>query len=1159
MESTPCDNPSVDNPKYNSEKENKINNDKNLKYPFNGKALNLIDKFLIFAYDQKTKEYTINNFLDDSIRETIETRFCVCQFQERPNIINEICNDYHKDLLDDDLILELLFPNIPKMYYLRKSEANLKKEESDDILTQTSTIIFSLNPQDNLGSKKSYNGLGYTFYLNQEYKDSKTGEIKGYMFYPITYCILSEYPFFMKFTNICKNINNQLRKETDQIPIDIILYNTVKFLPSPIKSGVKLNFGASFNSVNSLQTSSVKNIFNKYQNDFGLKKSNTMKDESIPTIKFPQLSGYPLMDINISFIFNLLPPEIIIEVFIFTFLEHDIIFYSTRPEVLNMVIFIFSNLNYPFNDSIYYWHIFSVSLNSFMTGSSKLVGKTCCTLTGILNEYQPDIMTTQKIHEHFVLDIDNKNFFYLYSEETEDVKKTMILHNYIKTCSSFLEEKNIVEKDKTKLKNNEKDFDDGVGLYAAIVDLQEELTRRSKKVTSTNYNDKKNKPSFLRTYEDEDEEECFEANLRLQKAFFIFITQILQKYVQILEVNSGGDEYDDRSSSTSNFKINIKKEQNQNDEDFQRKKLAIQAGKIFKSKFKECSKYSSFVISFIQYHESIDLYKIPYTFISEFIYYSHVAEKNNLSEIDVFKLIDKFYGKEKRLTLDEEIKNIKNKGKKNNLDKRKDKMENLIPLNHENEEENYILFSFDNFAKYYITNLKNYIIREQEDDRESFYRIKKPTRNKFFGRKGFTLSNKILIKYVNYLNNLDNPMKEFHFLEGPERYEYLNNYQEGNNNEENFFDNYDLVEITEVVERHFIMERCFTSYGLIKFSLLNVLAITRTFYKGNYIKSREDIKKMCRFCKQTKSLVRKYMFIYLNIFNTLKKQNLLEKNICDECTKVITNYFDEANMIPTEAISKTLSDISNKSINTLKMKGDIKINKSIKMDPFEEGGAYIGSVMKNDYFYTDKKKSNKKGFNEILSLIETIFNGHFKKFQYVEDHKDLKFFEENYNFIKSSLIKKIPEGKDKKEKEKEINKKNFDLKTPLTLYRDSYNALNLFLKKYDIEEIDLVDLYCNILSLIYYFKIPIIEEKWIETLINHDNNKTQTKDKIIDKLRDKKKEKDKHGEEGTLKNKNIDYNLEELKENTIPDIIEMLTELFGQVKNYLIKMKKFNK
>ena len=539
-----------------------------------------------------------------------------------------------------------------------------------------------------------------------------------------------------------------------------------------------------------------------------------------------------------------------------------------------MVMFILSNLNYPFNDSIYYWHILSVSLNSFMTGSSTFVGKTCSTITGILNEYEPDVLTTQKIREHFVLDIDNKNFFFLYSDETEDVKKTMILHNYIKTCATILEEKNIVEKDKNKLKNNEKDFDDKVGLYSAIIDLQEELNRRYKKVTSINYNDKVEKPSFLRKYEDENEEDCIEANLRLQKAFFIFITLILQKYVQIIEVNSGDDE-EDRSSSISNFKINIKKDQNQNDEDIQRKKLAIQAGQIFKTKFMESSKYSSFVINFIQFHDTIDVYKIPYTFISEFIYYSHVAEKNNLSEVDVFRLIDKFYGKVKRLTLDEEIKNIKNKEKDKEKKKKEKNNENNLISNKNNEKDddsNYIYFGFDNFTNFYLNNLKNYIIREQEDDKECFYRVKKSIKNKFFGRKGFILSNKILIKYMDYINDINNPMKEFHFIDS-EKENDLQYYEKSNerNDADKPFDNYELVEISEVVERHFIMERCFTSYGLIKFSLMNVLAITRFFYKGNYIKSREDIKKLCEFCKQTKSLVRKYMLIYLNIFNTLKK------------------------------------------------------------------------------------------------------------------------------------------------------------------------------------------------------------------------------------------------------------------------------------------------
>lgn len=76
-----------------------------------------------------------------------------------------------------------------------------------------------------------------------------------------------------------------------------------------------------------------------------------------------------------------------------------------------MVMYIFSNMNYPFNDSIYYWHILSVSQNSFMTGKSTFVGKTSSTLTGILSKYDPELLTTKKIREHFVLDIDNKNFF----------------------------------------------------------------------------------------------------------------------------------------------------------------------------------------------------------------------------------------------------------------------------------------------------------------------------------------------------------------------------------------------------------------------------------------------------------------------------------------------------------------------------------------------------------------------------------------------------------------------------------------------------------------------------------------------------------------------------------------------------------------------------
>jgi hypothetical protein len=304
------------------------------------------------------------------------------------------------------------------------------------------------------------------------------------------------------------------------------------------------------------------------------------------------------------------------------------------------------------------------------------------------------------------------------------------------------------------------------------------------------------------------------------------------------------------------------------------------------------------------------------------------------------------------------------------------------------------------------------------------------------------------------------------------------------------------------------------------------------------------------------------MFIYLNIFNALKKQHLLEDNICDECTKVIANYFNETNMIPTEAISRTLFDIvsktSSSSIDTP------IINKTIKKtDPFEEGGTMVSGVTKNYYF----NQKTSKSFTDVLSIIETVFTGQYKDFPLVNEVNDIKFFEDNYSAIKNILIKKIPDAKQRKDFEKDIKKKKFDLKTPLQLYKDSYNDLNIYLQKYSIEDIDLENLYHNILCLIYYFKIPIIGDKWIENLRNNDKEKPGIKDIIIDKIIDKKKDKknknkdkdkdkEKPIEEKSVVDEKKEEILAELKDNTIPDIIKILTELISEVRNSLFRNKK---
>ena len=910
-------------------KEEKIDVKKiNIKYPFSGVAPNLIDKFLVLGYEQKTIDYTILRN-EEEPNKKYQTNFKFFLFEERPSIINEISNNYSKDLLDEDLVLEVIFPNYPYIYFIEKQNVN-NKSMDDELLINTYSIIFSINPQDNSGSKRSYNGLGYIFYVSQEYKYNN--EIDGFLYVPMGYVILSEYPYFYHYNEICKNIYSQMKKENEEIPIDIILYNLIKYCPSPINKSINLSFGAQL-SVNQNTRMTINKILSPL-NEIKFKKV----EKGIPLIFFNQLSGYPFLDLNLSFLFNLLPADIIVEVFIFSFLEHDIIFYSENPEILNLVMYIFSNFNYPFNDNIYYWHILSVSQDSFMKGTSTFVGKTCSTLTGILNEYDENIKTTNKIREHFVLDIDNKNFFFLYVDNTEEVEETFILYNYIKSCIAKIEENeeeinDIDKKEKKKLYY----FNDGIHLYDAIKNLMEELLRRARKVTSINYNEKKEKPSFFNIYEDESEAECMKVNMRLQKAFFSFIMQITQNFLSGLDVGEKSEDNNkQRDKRYATITVNLKKEnpknednEEENEEYKEKKKLAKKAGEIFNNKFKECSKYSSFVINFCQYHDTIDLYKIPYTFMNEIIYYSNAAIRNNMNEVDIFKLIDQFYGKKRMINFENFFK------KKDNIDNEKDI---------ENELVNVFSFSFDKFVEFYKKELRDYINREQEDDRDIFIKIKGTSRNyKKYKRNGFNLSNIILNDYILFLNNNykeikkvfklekceyekenqsllkkyipkndllndfvifekknehefmitklaslsqkndnkinekdDNDGKENKINENEEEYIDYYSLQSKNKTERNlkFFGSFEFMEISDVIERHFIFERCFSSYAIIKFSLLNILAITRTF-ENMKIRNKNVMKIICDFCAITKSPVRKYMNIYLNVFQNIKKKILI--------------------------------------------------------------------------------------------------------------------------------------------------------------------------------------------------------------------------------------------------------------------------------------------
>ena len=1170
-----------------------IDKNKNIKYPFSGVAPNLIDKFLVVAYEQKTIENTLRTGNIEP-KSDFKARYLFFEFEERPHIVNEICNDYSKDLLDNDLILELIFPNFPQMYLLEKQYINTPREPDEELLISTYSIIFSINPQDNSGSKKSYNGLGYVFYIPSEQRNIN-GQLEGIYYVPMAYVILSEFPYFYHFNEICKNVYLQMKKETDEIPIDIILYNTIKYAPSPINKSINLSFGALFGFPQGKD--------NKIETILSSLNQNASKEKKgIPTLFFNQLSGYPFMDVNISFIFNLIPPEIIVEVFIFSFLEHDIIFYSSRPEILNMVMYIFSSFNYPFNDSIYYWHILSVSQDSFMSGTSTFVGKTCSTITGILSEYDKDLLTTKKIREHFVLDIDNKNFFFLYQEETDEVKETMDLYTYIKNCAAEVDEitGEVKKMDKEfRLKNY---FNDGIQLYDVIKNLMEELQRRAKKVTSTNYNERLIKPTFLDIYEDESEMECIKANLRLQKAFFTFITQILQNFVKILSIGEEIKERENLSESRiPSIVVNIKKEEI-NEEEETKRKLAKRAGRIFKEKFQDCSKYSSFVINFCKFHDTIDLYKIPYTFINEFIYYSHVAVRNNLSEVDVFKLIDQFYGRKKMIDFEELIKenekeskkieNKKEEAKKEELKKKNEKSnkkeknkknnkKDLINDNNENKMtedinnimetdlENIYLFTFDKFVDFYKDKLRAYINREQEDDREMFTKVKQANKQfKKYKRNNFYLSNRILNIYSIFSNNHTNELIntfelikcEYQLL--PEDNDIKDNAsksknkidnEKNNENENNnkiiiknksinnidyyyylkekqnlkdklerdikLFGTYEFMEITDVIEHHFILERCFSSYGLIKFSLLNILALTRGI-EGLKINNRYVINTMCDFCGKTKSLVRKYMNIFLNIFQNMKTRNILKDlEECDQCLNIITLYFKKTNMIPTEETTKSLNEIKETEKNKSNKDNQSSTSSNEQMDEanlkkyVEEKGKFF--EMKDGFMQTNTRKK----FEDSLKTIETVFSGIYKAGVFNFDYKEL---DKQYDAIK-------------------IKKEKFIPLTPLNLYSRTNKLLYNYLKIFSIDMKIYKELYRDILSLLFYFKIPIIGLKW--------NDQYRPDDRIRNSISIKTPHKDKNPKKRESNSNQEERNKKmETMNDILKKIISILNDLLEVIK-----------
>ena len=119
------------------------------------------------------------------------------------------------------------------------------------------------------------------------------------------------------------------------------------------------------------------NIKNKVSEDDGDLKS-------LKSICEQEGNNYVITNDNFKI---LIPIDKIIEIFLFMFLEKDVLFFSKNIELLTLTINAFLNLSFPLNDEKYYFINASVSLDNYINNNSPFVGATFTTLIGINSAY----------------------------------------------------------------------------------------------------------------------------------------------------------------------------------------------------------------------------------------------------------------------------------------------------------------------------------------------------------------------------------------------------------------------------------------------------------------------------------------------------------------------------------------------------------------------------------------------------------------------------------------------------------------------------------------------------------------------------------------------------------------------------------------------------
>ena len=295
------------------------------KYPM-AESPRLLENFLIIGYEdtylQEVIYKNIQNIINQEpekmdkietkMRKGSDTKGIYREYKCRnlPTILGSISSNFDGSIFDCNQIIEEVFPVPPSIYY-----AYQESSPSDSF-----NIVFT-----NIQNKVVNIGYGYSFYENKSINKLK-------LYIPKAFVIISQYPLFNIFNQLCIQIKKLFSLDQLEIPIEIQIYNIVNFTPAPINSSMKMT----------LIPSEELFIINRFKNSEEFINCNKQEKYFLE-----QLSGYRCSDINFSELFSVLSVETIIEVYLELLSGKVIGFFSKHIEILNMTMYIFQQFFFP--------------------------------------------------------------------------------------------------------------------------------------------------------------------------------------------------------------------------------------------------------------------------------------------------------------------------------------------------------------------------------------------------------------------------------------------------------------------------------------------------------------------------------------------------------------------------------------------------------------------------------------------------------------------------------------------------------------------------------------------------------------------------------------------------------------------------------------------